>query len=619
MAQLFDAEQPWRVRYQLLRRAGQVFGFAARILFYTWFDAQLWTYVGQQDVDWAQSQRRKRHARWVTQQLLRLGPTFIKVGQSLSTRVDLLRKETIDALATLQDRVPAFDIAEAREILTRELGGPPEDVLAWFDPQPLAAASLGQVHRARLVTGEDIVLKIQRPRLVQTFLTDLAILRRFAQWLEKSTELARGREWVGVVDAFGQTLFEEIDYRREGKNAERFVEAFRNKPPEPGIVIVIPAIYWHYTTATVLAMAYAPGIKINDVKALHKAGLPCDRLALAILKAYFQQLLVDGAFHADPHPGNIAIRPSDSAIILYDFGMVGIIDNRMRLKIVETFLNIVQKKPDDIMNNLLELDMIAPNADLDVIRQVIVWALDNYYDTPHDQLNFEQLTDEMAELMYAHPFKLPPSFTNMIRALLTLEGVATTLHPSIRFMGVAVDYAQTYLMKSLGWPQLLRKGFEWFGLLPAGETGASPIQMVGMALQQLLAGLGVGAMLGSGSGGLGAALGGSLYQRRRIPRVRLLHDEWTPLARYLKFGLCAMALGQMLMVLCLFLLLIPEGSAVRTLIAGANGRMSSWMWLLLIMLAVGYGVLMLGLLVWLPARRTPIRFEPNTRRVLPKK
>lgn len=546
-----------------------ILGFFLHIMWMAWWDAQIWSYIGEDDIDHAQSRRRHRHGRMITERLLEFGPTFIKVGQSLSTRVDLLRKEYIEELSALQDRVPPFPLSAVTRIIEEELGAPPEQLFRSFDPTPLAAASLGQVHRVTLNSGEEAVIKIQRPRLIHTFQIDLAILKKIARFLQTRTDLGRGREWCNIVDEFGRTLFEEIDYIQEGRNAERFRRNFAHRPD-----IVIPKIYWRYTARRVIVMAYCPGIKMNDIDAIEAQGFSPEAISVRLVQAYFQQLLLDGFFHADPHPGNLVV-DKDGRIVFYDFGMVGHIPDETRIKMVNTFLNIVAKKTDAILKNLTELEMIAPGADLDEIRVIIDWALDNYYDVPHDQLNFEELADEMAEVMYYYPFKLPASFTFMFRALITLEGVATHLYPHIQFMGIAVEYAKDFVQKTYlfdrlfspdaakNYPGLIKEGLELLGIAPGGGY--------------------------RGAGG---------------QKVRLYHEEWKPLARYIKAGFLLMGFGQTVMlglIAIIFLRLSP------TIVNPGDH------WLLMVglgALLVFYAFTTFATLLWLPARKKPFSFNP---------
>lgn len=577
-AQTIEAILSWntcrhnfRLWWLAVCRMFTIFGFLLHILWMGWWDKQIWSYIGEEDIDYAQSLRRHHHGRLITQKLLELGPTFIKVGQSLSTRVDLIRKEYIEELSQLQDQVPMFHLADVYRIIEEELGKPADKVFASFDPEPLAAASLGQVHRVILRNGDQAVIKVQRPNLVQQFQIDLSILKKVARLLQRSTELGRGREWVYIVDEFGRTLFEEIDYIQEGRNADRFRRNFAKNPD-----IMVPRIYWHLTGRRVITMEYLPGTKINDLQGLEQLPASKSEIAIRLVRAYFQQLLQDGFFHADPHPGNIVV-DNQGRIVIYDYGMVGSIRDDTRIKMVNTFLNIVGKHTDAILRNLMDLNMIAPGADLEEIRTVVDWALENYYDVPHDQLNFEALADEMAEVMYYYPFKLPASFTFMFRALITLEGVATTLHPQIQFMGIAVEYARDFMQKSHLIERLLLNTANTENYQKLLEEGLELLGLKGQERQV------------SGSS-----------------RVRLYHEEWKPMARYLKAGFLLMAMGQTLMILLMMLALLilirryaPEHLLLSTVFLGIGFTF--------------YLVITYATLLWLPARKKPISFNPPKR------
>jgi predicted unusual protein kinase regulating ubiquinone biosynthesis (AarF/ABC1/UbiB family) len=553
LRQLFGSPQGW----PFISRFCRITAFVVRFLFYVWWDEQVWTYLGEPDIERAQTLRRRQHARWLTQTLLTLGPTFIKVGQQFSSRVDLVRKEVIDELAKLQDQVPPFPVTQARQIIEQELGAPPETLFSWFDPNHLAAASLGQVHRATTLGGDDVIIKIQRPNLIGTFDLDLAIMRKLARYAENLLEMGKGRDWVAIVDEFGRTLFSEVDYIQEGRNADTFRQQFAHSTLRQKVHF--PVIYWPLTGRRVITMEYAPGTKINDILTLNRQGLDLPDLAQTVLKLFFEQILVHGFYHADPHPGNLAVR-DDGKIILYDYGMVGTIPAKTRKVVVDTFLNIVSKRPDALLANIIELDMLAPNADIDVIRELIVWAIDNYYDKPHDQLNFEQLTDELAELMYAHPFKLPANITFMVRALVTLEGVATTLHPQIKLMSAAVDYAQDFMGKTLDLPYLLRKAKDLIGL---PDNRLQPTSS----------------------------------------RVRLHNDEWVTLSRYVKAGFVLLGMGQFSLLL---LVLVMLASQPRWQTVGNGWALPVMMLVLLLIGLLGIGVLLL-----LPSRKHRAEFNPG--------
>ncbi len=565
--------QDFQLWWESVQRFFEIFGFFLQILWMVWWDSQIWSYIGEEDIDRAQSLRRHDHGRKITEKLLYLGPTFIKVGQSLSTRVDLIRKEYIEELSELQDKVPMFPVAQARRIIEEELGAAPEELFETFHANPIAAASLGQVHRVTLKSGQLAVIKVQRPNLIRQFMMDLSILKRVARILQRNTELGRSREWVDIIDEFGRTLFEEVDYIQEGRNADQFRRNFAHMPH-----IRIPEIHWKYTSRRVIVMEYLPGTKVNDLATLEEAGFARNEISVNLVRSYFQQLLLDGFFHADPHPGNIVVN-AEGQIVFYDFGMVGWIPDETRVQMINTFLNIVNKRPDAILKNLMDLGMIVPGADLDELRHLVEWALENYYNVPHDQLNFEHLADEMAEVMYYYPFRLPASFTFMFRALITLEGVATTLYPQIQFMGIAVEYAKdfvqrTYLMDRLfgpdaakNYPSLIKEGLQLLGLPGKDRAVAGSSQ-----------------------------------------RTRLYYDEWKPLARYVKAGFLLLAFGQTVLIVMgmalglLFVTHLDSVTQVMVMIAMATFLML-------------YLLITFGTLLWMPARKKPVFFNPPKRQV----
>lgn len=425
-------------------RCLQVFGCFLKILLDYWYDKQKWTYFKQWiktgSIEDAESVRRTERAVWLRNKLLELGPTFIKIGQAISTRADLLRREYITELAKLQDRVPAFAIETVEATIKEELGKSTTELFASFNIKPLAAASLGQVHRAELFSGEEVVVKIQRPDLVDIFNLDVAILKKVARFCRKFLPFAKNRNWPEIVDEFGKTLFEEIDYILEAKNAEIFRENFQSKSH-----IYIPKVFKEFTTRKVLTLEYKPGIKIDNIKALDAAGIDRESLSYNLLEAYLKQFLQDGIYHADPHPGNLAVEKNTETIIFYDFGMIGRIDNRTKVKMLSAFLNVVNRRADALLRDLVSLKMIDRNtADLDKIRNLIQWCFDNYYDVPYEDVKFEEITDELADIMYAFPFRLPASFTYIVRALVTLEGLCVKLNPRVNFMAVAVPYARKF-------------------------------------------------------------------------------------------------------------------------------------------------------------------------------
>lgn len=423
----------------------QVLRSFLKIIIDYWYDKQKWTYFKQwiktASIDKAESIRRTKRAVWLREKLLELGPTFIKIGQALSTRNDLLKREYILELSKLQDKVPAFSIDIVEQTIYDELGKTPQELYKRFYKTPLAAASLGQVHRAQLYSGEEVVVKVQRPDLIDVFNLDIAILKKVARFCRKVFPFARDRNWPEIVDEFGKTLFEEIDYVLEAKNARIFAKNFEDLP-----YIYIPAIFPDLISRKVLTMEYKPGIKIDNLKKLDACGIDREKLSHNCLEAYLKQFLNDGVYHADPHPGNIAVDKETGAIIFYDFGMIGRINHKTKLRLLSAFLNIVNGEANGLLKDMIALKMIDRNiAELDKLQNLIQWCLDNYYDVPYEEVRFEEITDELADIMYAFPFRLPASFTYIIRALVTLEGLSIRLNPRISFIEVAMPYVRKYL------------------------------------------------------------------------------------------------------------------------------------------------------------------------------
>lgn len=261
--------------------------------------------------------RRRILAVWIRESFLDLGPTFIKVGQLFSTRADLFPTEYVEELSKLQDKVPAFSYDQVKAIIEADFGRPIHTLYHHFDAVPLAAASLGQVHKAQLFSGEEVVVKVQRPGLRRLFAIDLEILKDIARYFHNHPDWGRGRDWLGIYEECCRILYEEIDYLHEGRNADTFRRNFRQMN-----WVHIPRVYWRYVSPRALTLEYVPGIKISNYRALETARLDRSVLARLGAEAYLQQILNHGFFHADPHPGNLAVTPTGS-LIFYDFGMMG--------------------------------------------------------------------------------------------------------------------------------------------------------------------------------------------------------------------------------------------------------------------------------------------------------
>lgn len=423
-----------RENYSRFRRRIDIWTFVLILLFKLWRNSKKWTYANGYSEE-KRSYRRRIQAQWIRENLLELGPTFIKVGQLFSTRADIFPGEYVEELSKLQDRVPAFSFEQATAIIEKDLGKPLNKLFRSFDPTPIAAASLGQVHKAQLYSGEEVVVKIQRPGLPQLFSIDLGILKQITRYFQNHPRWGKGRDWLGIYEECSRILWEETDYLNEGRSADTFRRNFRGEN-----WVKVPKVYWRYTSPRVLTLEYMPGIKISNYEALEAAGLDRKILAKLGAKAYLKQLLNDGFFHADPHPGNLAVDP-DGALIFYDFGMMGQLKTNVKEKLIDMLFGVTEKNADRVVQALIDLEALAVMDDPGPIRRSVQFMLDNFMDKPFEEQSISQISEDLYEIAYDQPFRFPATFTFVMRAFSTLEGVGKGLDPDFNFMEVAQPFA----------------------------------------------------------------------------------------------------------------------------------------------------------------------------------
>lgn len=432
-----------RENYSRNRRFLDIWFFVVKLLAGFWLDQKSWSYPGGM-TEAKRIARRKKQAIWIRNKLLDLGPTFIKVGQFFSTRADLFPSEYVEELSKLQDRVPAFSYEQVAAIVEQELGKTIPELFYSFDPIPLAAASLGQVHRAKLHSGEEVVVKVQRPGLRKLFEIDLQILKGITRYFQNHPEWGRGRDWIGIYEECCRILWEEIEYLNEGRNADTFRRNFRAYD-----WVKVPRVYWRYASPRVLTLEYAPGIKISHYEALEAAGLDRKAIARQGAEAYLHQLLNNGFFHADPHPGNIAVSP-EGALIFYDFGMMGQIKSGVREQLMKTLFGIAQKDGNQVVHSLVELGALAPVDDMGPVRRSVQYMLDHFMDKPFENQSVSAISEDLYEIAYNQPFRFPATFTFVMRAFSTLEGVGKGLDPEFNFMEVAKPFAMQIMTNGNG-------------------------------------------------------------------------------------------------------------------------------------------------------------------------
>ena len=369
-----------------------------------------------------------------------LGPTFIKVGQALSTRPDLIRKDFLVELIKLQDQLPPFDNDLAYQIIETELDRSIGEIFRELSSQPVAAASLGQVYRGRLLSGEEVAVKVQRPNLRPLLTRDLYLMRWAASWLAPWLPLNLGHDLTLIVDEFGTKLFEEIDYINEGRNAEKFAHNFRNDPQ-----VKVPGIYWNYTSNHVLTLEWINGFKLTDTQNIQSVGLDPEAIIQIGVTTGLQQLLEHGFFHADPHPGNL-FAMADGRMAYIDFGMMDQLEETTKESLVDALVHLVNKDYADLAEDFVNLGFLAANTNIAPIVPALEAVLGNAIGKNVQDFNFKTITDEFSELMYEYPFRVPAKFALIIRSLVTQEGIALSLNPNFKIVEVGYPYIARRLL-----------------------------------------------------------------------------------------------------------------------------------------------------------------------------
>jgi len=347
-------------------------------------------------------------------------------------------------LSKLQDNVPAFPHDEAMRIIERELGRPIIELFAEIEPQTIAAASLGQVYRARLHSGEVVAVKVQRPNLGQIINFDLAVLHRIARFMQRFPRHIRGIDWEGTIDEFAAVIFEEMDYVQEGHNAETFRDNFSRWQE-----VYVPKIHWSHVSPRVLTMEFIDGTKVLDLQTLNDRGIQPREVVKLIARTYLKQLLEDGYFHADPHPGNLRVM-NDGRLAFFDFGMVGRITQKLQSQMIDAFFHIVERDVKGLTQDMINLNFLAPTIDADIIRPVVEKLFSDYLNLKLGEVRFKELTYELADVIYEYPFRIPPHFTYVMRAIMTLEGMGVIMDPNFSFFDVAKPFAKEFMLKREG-------------------------------------------------------------------------------------------------------------------------------------------------------------------------
>ncbi len=422
-----------RSQYSPSIRQMEIFMVAAEFLFFLCCDRIL---------SRNSSAQKHRRGKWLVRKMLELGPTFIKIGQALSTRSDLIPLEYVEEFSELQDRVPSFSGDKAIAIIEGELGKSIYSLFKDFDPSPLASASLGQVHRVKLYTGEEIVIKVQRQGLGQLFNLDFQVLHRLMALVNILLPWIRKYNLESIYQEFFELLFQEIDYINEGKNAERFRTNFKKYRR-----VLVPKVYWEYTTQKILALEYLPGIKINDRQGLINKNINTDEIIKLGICCYLKQLLEDGFFQSDPHPGNMAVSEKGE-IIFYDFGTMAEVKSINQEHMVKTFFAVLRKDTDGVVEMLIYMGLLEPVSDMTPVKRLVSFLLDKFRDKPIDFNAFGEIKGEMYLMFEQQPFRFPPQMTFILKSLTTLDGIARSLNPQYNLLAASQPFIKNIIFSN---------------------------------------------------------------------------------------------------------------------------------------------------------------------------
>ncbi|MBD2106390.1 AarF/ABC1/UbiB kinase family protein [Nodosilinea sp. FACHB-13] len=371
--------------------------------------------------------------------LTNLGPAYIKIGQALSTRPDLVPPLFLEELTKLQDQIPPFPNVTAYRFIQEELGAPPSQIYAEISENPIAAASLGQVYKGKLHSGEDVAIKVQRPGLARNIALDLHILRGLARFATNRISQIRS-DLVAILDEFGERIFEEMDYTHEGENAQRFASLYNHIPD-----IYVPHIYPQYTARRVLTMEWIEGTKLTNVDKLDSLGIDATHLIDVGVQCSLRQLLEHGFFHADPHPGNL-LAMADGKLAYLDFGMMSEVKPYQRYGLIEAVVHMVNRDFEGLANDYVKLEFLTPDTDLTPIIPALANVFSNALGASVAELNFKSITDEFSALMYEYPFRVPAYYALIIRSLVTLEGIAINVDPDFKVLSKAYPYVAKRLL-----------------------------------------------------------------------------------------------------------------------------------------------------------------------------
>ena len=417
---------------RLLRRLWQTLVPIGLYLLGVWFDWFTGLLKGPD--------RARARAKEAADLIASLGPAFIKAGQALSTRPDIVPPLLLEELAQLQDQLPGFDSALAMACIEDDLGAPVLEIYEQLDAEPISAASLGQVHKGVLKGGQVVAVKVQRPGLREQITLDLYIVRNIAAWLNQNVGLIRS-DLVALIDELGKRVFEEMDYCNEAANAERFAALHAHNPR-----IAVPRIYHQATSRRVLTMEWIEGVKLTNLEAVRGIGVDPDEMVNIGVNCSLQQLLEHGFFHADPHPGNL-LALSDGRLAYLDFGMMSEVSRESRTGLIQAVVHLVNRNFGKLSKDFVSLGFLAEDVNLEPIVPAFEKVFGQAIEQGVSRMDFKAVTDDLSGVMYRFPFRVPPYYALIIRSLVTLEGIALSVDSEFKILGAAYPYFARRLME----------------------------------------------------------------------------------------------------------------------------------------------------------------------------
>ncbi|GAB6155162.1 AarF/ABC1/UbiB kinase family protein [Desulfosporosinus burensis] len=406
----------------------------------------------------------------IRQVIEELGPTYVKIGQIASTRADIIPEDILQELESLQDNVPSFSFEEVARIIEQELGSPIEVIFSSFDEKAIAAASIGQVHRAQLRTGERVAVKVQRPHIKALIETDLEILLDLATLAEHRMPKMERLQLREVVEEFSKSLRNELDYTIEARNAEKIAKQFKEDR-----TVHIPSIYWDYSTRTVLTMEFVEGLKLNQFEMIEKQGFDRKAVSEQLVRALFHQVLIEGFFHADPHPGNIFLL-SDGTISLIDFGMVGRLTKDMKHNFASMVIAMMRQNTESLIQAVLRIGIVPDEVNLPLLTHEVDELREKYLDVPMSQISLGEAISDLFKVAFRHRIRIPSDFTLLAKCLLILEGIVEKLDPELSIFDMAEPFG-LQLLKERYRPSTIA-GRLWHNISDYGDLLVSlPKQM----------------------------------------------------------------------------------------------------------------------------------------------